>query len=249
MKMKVSPWLFLFAGTIPIPPCPAFEPADLDLVPLPREAAAEPGRFAPGPSRLSFSEDDPLLLEEVREALESAGISIEIEKSSAAGGERRLLLRTGEREPALAERAPEDPDGYSLRISPQGVSIRSASAAGLFFGTRTLKQLLLAPFAGEKGKVSIPCLAIRDWPGLRYRGFSDDITRGPSTSPDYLKREARLASEVKLNFMTYYLEHQFSGTSIRPTWPAMARRPASRCSPTGRGATSDPPRGAPAASG
>jgi hypothetical protein len=56
---------------------------------------------------------------------------------------------------------------------------------------------------------TLPCLAIADWPSLRWRCFQDDLTRGPSSTLDTLRFEASLAAQFKLNLMTYYMEYQF----------------------------------------
>src|SRR5262249_43825598 len=78
--------------------------------------------------------------------------------------------------------------------------------AGLYYGVQTLCQLIRANRRGE----ALPCLAIRDWPSLHWRCFQDDLTRGPSTILESLKAEAALGAYLKLNLMTYYMEHQFA---------------------------------------
>jgi len=99
-----------------------------------------------------------------------------------------------------------DDEAYALRVSPSGVVIRSRGSRGLFYGVQTLKQLIRANMHNG----AIPCLIIHDWPSFRYRGFQDDITRGPSPCLETLKREIRLGAEVKQNFFTYYIEHQYA---------------------------------------
>ena len=70
---------------------------------------------------------------------------------------------------------------------------------------QTLKQLIRANATGH----AIPACSITDWPMLRYRGWQDDISRGPIPTMDFLKREIRTMSEVKENFFTLYTEHVF----------------------------------------
>ena len=97
-------------------------------------------------------------------------------------------------------------ESYVLEIRADGVVCASRESAGLFYGLQTLCQLIRANRQGDM----LPCLAIRDWPSLRWRCFQDDLTRGPSSTLDTLKFEASLASYLKLNLMTYYMEYQFA---------------------------------------
>ena len=103
----------------------------------------------------------------------------------------------------LPESAKEE--GYILDITPEKIGICAASESGLFYGVQTLKQLIRSSSRGT----SIPCMIITDWPGLRYRGWMDDISRGPIPSMDFLKSCIRRMSEYKQNFFTLYTEHTF----------------------------------------
>ncbi|MBN1421632.1 MAG: hypothetical protein JXP34_22860, partial [Planctomycetes bacterium] len=177
---RVAPLSFVFiviaGGTVF-----AVDPGDLALIPFPKEIAIEPGT--------------------PRAVLTEAGATSA--KVEVRGGEHRIAIAAGEGgAPVDAGAPPESAEGYSLRVSEGGVSIRSKGPAGAFYGIQTLKQLIRGG--------AIPCLRIRDWPSLRWRGFADDITRGPSTLPAYLEREVLLAAESKQNFLSYYMEHQFA---------------------------------------
>src|SRR5206468_8632377 len=97
------------------------------------------------------------------------------------------------------------PDHYILSVTPTEIRIASHSSAGKFYGVQTLKQLIRANCTDN----SIPCCKITDWPALQYRGWQDDISRGPIPTMDFLKREIRTLSEFKLNVMTLYTEHVF----------------------------------------
>jgi hypothetical protein len=94
---------------------------------------------------------------------------------------------------------------YILKVDSDGIMIVANGSSGLFYGVQTLKQLIRANSNGN----AIPCLTISDYPQIRWRGYSDDITRGSSPTLDFLKREIRIAAEYKLNFFTFYIEHQF----------------------------------------
>jgi len=105
------------------------------------------------------------------------------------------------------QRTEED---YVLRVDadPDFVGIWAPARAGLLRGTQTLLQLIRANRRDGK----LPCLTIRDWPSLRWRCFQDDLTRGPSTKLDALKRDLALGAFLKMNLWTYYMEYQYAWT-------------------------------------
>lgn len=97
-------------------------------------------------------------------------------------------------------------EGYLLSISPGGIEVTAPAAAGIFYGVQTLKQLVRGSLRPD---TSLACLRIVDTPVLRYRGWQDDISRGPIPTLEYLKKEVRELSAYKLNCMTLYTEHVF----------------------------------------
>ncbi len=97
------------------------------------------------------------------------------------------------------------PEDYLLDVRPDAVVCVSPGQPGLFNGAQTLVQLIRA----NRRDNAIRCLSISDWPSLRWRCFQDDMTRGPSSKLESLKHQIDLGSLLKMNLMTYYMEHQF----------------------------------------
>ncbi len=95
--------------------------------------------------------------------------------------------------------------GYILNVSPVRVLVAANTSTGVFYGVQTLEQIIRADRSGE----TIPCLTIVDWPTLKYRGWMDDISRGPIPTMALLKEEVRKLAEYKLNFFTLYTENVF----------------------------------------
>jgi hypothetical protein len=93
-------------------------------------------------------------------------------------------------------------EGYSLAIRSDQVLIAANDKRGLFYGVQTLKQLLRG-----SDLHAVRALTIIDWPDLRLRGVSDDISRGPLPTTAFIKQQIRRAAELKLNFFTHYIEH------------------------------------------
>ena len=113
-----------------------------------------------------------------------------------------LVREQADAHEAIANRGPE---AYVLLVHPRRIIAAGNAPAGTFYAVQTLKQLVRANSEGG----SIPCAKIVDWPDLRYRGYSDDISRGPIPTMDFLKREVRTMAEFKMNMLTLYTEHVF----------------------------------------
>ncbi len=100
------------------------------------------------------------------------------------------------------------PEGYSLTVSPQQATISAAQAAGVFYGIQTVRQLLPVeierrdPVHGVEW--SMPCVAVRDAPRFRWRGYMLDEGRhfhGAET----VRRALDLMALQKLNVFHWHL--------------------------------------------
>ncbi|MDQ1094176.1 hexosaminidase [Xanthomonas sacchari] len=69
------------------------------------------------------------------------------------------------------------PEGYCLRIDPQGVTLSARSETGLFYAAVSLWQLLSANPPAADGSITLASLELRDWPRLRWRGVMLDSAR------------------------------------------------------------------------
>jgi hexosaminidase len=97
-------------------------------------------------------------------------------------------------------------EGYVIGVGKNGVVIGGASPAGVFYGLQTLKQLV----RGNGNNAYIQGVNVIDWPAMRWRGVSDDISRGPVPTVAYVKRQLRTFAAYKLNMHSFYMEHVFS---------------------------------------
>lgn len=113
-------------------------------------------------------------------------------------------------------------EGYYLEVTPASIRIVANTSAGIFYGVQTLKQLIRANRQGN----TIPCLAITDWPAMKYRGWMDDVSRGPIPSVGFVKEEIRTMAEYKQNFFNLYTEHVFCLKSHPDIAPADGFSPA-----------------------
>lgn len=186
---------------------PAAEPG-LRLVPYPKEMKLAEGRFEFAPGLVLAATDGTALFlsQLLNDELRRGGLG-EIQPAEIAGSAHGFRLsKPGGELPPLELRPQATDEEYVLRVEPTAVICVAKGPAGVFYGLQTLCQLVRA----NRSERTIPCLAIHDWPSLRWRCFQDDMTRGPSSKLETLQFEAALASYLKLNMMTYYMEHQFA---------------------------------------
>ncbi|HNQ88750.1 MAG TPA: beta-N-acetylhexosaminidase [Verrucomicrobiota bacterium] len=181
---------------------------DLRLIPFPKAVDRRSGGFAlTGPLRLEVPGGlSKTLGSLLNEELERAGLKSAPVKGTESGGFRFRLAADGAAGDVPALPPGDSPESYTLEVRPGEAVCVATTASGLVHGLQTLRQLIRANRQGDR----VPCLRVRDWPSLRWRCFQDDLTRGPSSKLETLKFEASLASYLKLNLMTYYMESQYA---------------------------------------
>jgi len=119
----------------------------------------------------------------------------------AKNREIAFLLQTNQLEKFGAE-------GYALSVTPEHVGISAATEAGLFYGGRTLLQLL-PPGIFSANPVrevawTIPCVEIADSPRFAWRGFMLDEARHFFGKATVIKLLDTMA-DLKLNRFHWHL--------------------------------------------
>ena len=110
-----------------------------------------------------------------------------------------------------------NPDqAYQLNIEPKSITIRYISVMGLQNAHLTLEQL--KKIYGN----ALPCLTIIDWPAFKWRGWMDDISRGPVPHAEYRKIQWATLHALKYNFCNYYTEHTLYQAEYPDLAPAYA---------------------------
>jgi hypothetical protein len=174
------------------------------LLPAPREAHFSGVVAIPAGIRVEVPGRDPEDEFAARDLEEAAGTK------KGESGYPVLLLRAGSDEGKAALEAnhvrltPEmAAEGYALAIGPERAVVIAESAAGIFYGVQTLKQLL--PLKGAT--LEIPAGTILDWPAMKYRGIDDDLSRGPFPTLEFQKHQVRVFASFKANIYSPYFEH------------------------------------------
>ena len=90
---------------------------------------------------------------------------------------------------------------YKLSINKSEIRIEARSAKGVFYGTMSLIQLL-----DKLESPELPCVKIIDWPDMKIRGISDDISRGQVSKLKNFKKIIRNIARYKMNVYMPYLE-------------------------------------------
>lgn len=178
-------------------PLGAFAAAELPaLVPLPAEAEAAEGRFkltadtvVVAPAELAG--EAGFLARHLRTA---AGLPAPVRESGAG-----IVLALDQSLPA---------EGYSLAITPTGVTIKGGSPAGVFYGVQTFMQALPpAVYGGDpapKADWSAQAMRVQDAPATPWRGLMLDSARHFQPKAFILKFLDAMAAQ-KLNRLHWHL--------------------------------------------
>ena len=174
--------------------CSLAEPA---LLPKPVKMEAKEGRFTLNAKTAvvvpaELEEQARLLAADLRAA---TGFPVPVVRAAGDGSAIRLLL-----DPKLRVAGPEG--CYRLTMRGDGVEIAAPTATGLFYGGRTLLQLL--PTAEKGADLAIAGIAIEDQPRFAWRGVMLDCSR-TFQSIDYLKQTIDRLAFYKMNVLHLHL--------------------------------------------
>lgn len=116
------------------------------------------------------------------------------------------------------------PEGYTLDVDEGGVRIVGADAAGVFYGTQTLRQLL-SPWAladaPVEGTWTVPAVYVEDAPRFPWRGYMLDVARHFFTVEEVERQIDRMALH-KLNRLHLHLTDDQGWRIEIKSWPNLA---------------------------
>ena len=165
---------------------PSVRTSPTAVVPAPLSLEARPGSFTLDPeTRIIVPEGRP----EARPVADyladllrrPTGFALPVEAAADAPGQASppagaIALRLEDLESRLGS------EGYLLEVGAEGVLVRAAAPAGLFYGVQTLRQLLPPAVEGPagdpaKGPWTVPCVSVEDRPRFAWRGGHLDCSR------------------------------------------------------------------------
>lgn len=100
-----------------------------------------------------------------------------------------------------------DSELYEIEIKQDLIAVNADSTVAAFYAIQTLRQIFTHK--------NIPCLYIKDWPDLKYRGFYHDATRGRILTVDAAKKLIDKMAYVKLNSLQLYVEHTYEFKELK----------------------------------
>ncbi len=116
------------------------------------------------------------------------------------------------------------PEGYELTVTRKGVSLKARTAAGLFTGVQTLRQLLPAKVESrtkQRGPWTVPAGRVVDYPRFAYRGAMLDVARHFFT-PAEVKTYIDQIALYKVNHLHLHLADDQGWRIEIESWPRLA---------------------------
>jgi hypothetical protein len=151
------------------------------------------------------------ILLDIAEQLNDAILTMQKVKShtrfgqSLSAGQRGIIL-SFEPSPSVP------PQGYRLSITPDQIRITSTDGAGLFYGSKTLIQLM------RQFQTGIPACEVDDHPDFPVRGVMLDISRDKVPTLETLFELIDELAEWKINHLELYTEHTFAYRNHSQVW-------------------------------
>src|ERR1700733_4212586 len=173
----------------------------IKLIPMPREIHATADQALPHGVRIvcaaPCAAEDQFAADDLAMTLQTRGI----QAASATGVQIELVRLAAHPDAKFTEEMKAE--GYAIAASGGGLTVIGDSAAGVFYGAQTVKQLI----EGDGGRAVLHGANIRDCPAMKYRGLDDDLSRGPVTTLEFEKHLIRTLAAYKVNLYSPYFEH------------------------------------------
>ena len=189
--MNIKPALLALASLSPVLAAPA---DGLPIIPKPAQESRLDGVFAIGPE--TVVRFDPRLQAEAE--LFAVDLGKRVGRAIKTVDERLRILTPGAIHLDLAET--EGPrEGYTMEILPESARISGYGAAGAFYGTRSLLQLI-----PNEGAPVVPACRVKDAPRFGWRGMMLDVGRHYQ-KPEDIKRFIDSLAFHKMNVFHWHL--------------------------------------------
>ncbi len=200
--------LLFLAAWVGIPQFMIAADASPALLPMPREySAADSVSLAAGVSiAASTDSEDQFAAKDLAEWLKNLSVSETHGHSSALVELLRTPSRRAEKllsQSGITIDAPMHEEGYAIVKADKGLAVIADTSSGIFYGAQTVKQMI----SGSGQSAILHRATIRDWPAMRYRGLSDDLSRGPLPTLEFQKRQIRTLAAYKINVYSPYFEN------------------------------------------
>ena len=188
------------------------------LIPVPAEVSGTNSSFLLAPETGIFIDGDTEGLDKTAAYLAgllkpATGFALPVGKAEGELPAGSIVLSAGGSD--------NGKEGYELSITEDQIKITGESAAGVFYGIQTLRQLLPASIerkAPQKRSWEIATGTIKDQPDMAYRGAMLDVSRHFFSVED-VKRYIDLISMFKMNYMHLHLSDDQGWRIEIKSWP------------------------------
>lgn len=183
------------------------------LFPFAAQAQQFNSRIIPTPQRVERTEGFFVHQEELLEYIEGNYDAKKAARHIKKGG---WVLRSG-----LVDSIPGAPqldEAYQIEVKEHEVTIRATNWSGIQYGYLSFDMMY------SMWDDTIPCMTITDWPDYEYRGWMDDLSRGPVTNADFRTIQRTFGHTFKMNYYNLYTEH----VQYNPSCPEVAPLPVKK---------------------
>lgn len=173
-----------------------------DIVPKPIHVeACDGGAFVLDESTVVYAtpEAAPVARFWAEEMRRVTGLSLPVEVSRSAARKKGICFVLSGKERTA--------ESYTLSADKKSVVVRSEGVPGLFYGSRTLLQLLPPAVVGQErvaGPLSVPAVEVKDKPRFHWRGYMQDVSR-TFYPVEVLKKYIDVLSLYKMNVLHLHL--------------------------------------------
>lgn len=190
-------------------------PEEPALIPLPEQVTWENKAYViPQQNTICYSGEGSEASKWLEALLSRAGFAVSTQAAADCGNWK--LQQDASLEGTLGE------EGYRLEILDDGVLLKAASKAGLFYGIQTLRQMFPAGIEnGEhEGEVVLRQTVIEDQPEFAWRGTMVDVARS-FFGLDYLKQHVDRMALYKMNRLHLHLSDDQGWRIEIKGWPKL----------------------------
>ncbi|WP_423820237.1 beta-N-acetylhexosaminidase [Salinimicrobium sp. TIG7-5_MAKvit] len=185
------------------------------LIPLPAQVSWEDKAYViPEQNTICYSGEGKEASQWLETLLQKAGLSVSASASNNCGNWK--IEQDSSLNSSLGE------EGYQLTISEEGVLLKAASKAGLFYGIQTLRQMFPAEIESQslEDQVVLRHTSIEDKPEFGWRGTMVDVARS-FFDLDYLKRHVDRMALYKMNRLHLHLTDDQGWRIEIKGWPKL----------------------------
>jgi hexosaminidase len=147
----------------------------------------------------------------------ATGWKLKVSQDISAPVEGNIVIKTDSKDVSLGE------EGYVLKVKTNGIELTAASAAGLFRGVQTIRQMLPASIDSKEVQNEawlIPTGVVRDHPRFEWRGVMLDVARH-FFGPEDVKKYIDLAAYYKINRFHMHLADDQGWRIEIKSWPKL----------------------------